>query len=411
MALNILFATHGYKPAYRIGGPIHSVGELAEGLSRRGHRVCVFATNSNLTEDLDVETDVATDVNGVEVWYFKRTEPLQQLLPFVPYVSRSMGYLYSPKMRRALDTVVPRMDVVHTHIPFVYPTFAAGRAALRYGKPLFYHQRGVFDPERLKFRSVKKSLYIKLFEQPLMARATGLFALTEVERESYASIGVTTPCHVVPNGVDVQKFRGTPVSDPLRQYGVHDNSIVILFLGRLHPVKGVDVLVEAFLSVKDRYPSAVLVMAGPDEWGGIEDLRTKVESAGAGSQVIFVGAVAGEAKLDLLARADLFCLPSDAEGFSMAVLEAMASSTAVLLSPGCHFDEVAAAGAGAVVEKSVPAVGSALARMLASLPELKRMGIRGRELVERSYSWAKAVADTEAVYLEGLSRVERGTHE
>jgi glycosyltransferase involved in cell wall biosynthesis len=322
-----------------------------------------------------------------------------------------MGYLYAPRMRRALDEVVPKMDVVHTHIPFVYPTLAAGRAALRFGKPLFYHQRGVFDPERLKFRSFKKSLYINLLERPLMSRAAGVFALTEAERNSYASIGVSTPCHVVPNGVDVQKFRSSPVSDPLRQYGVRDDAIVILFLGRLHPVKGADVLVESFLSVKDQYPSAVLVMAGPDEWGGIQDLRTKAELAGAGSRVLFVGAVAGETKLDLLARADLFCLPSDAEGFSMAVLEAMASATAVLLSPGCHFDEVASAGAGAVVEKSVAAVRGALAIMLGSPLELKRMGVRGRELVERSFSWAKAVADTEAVYLDSVSRLERGPHE
>ena len=90
-------------------------------------------------------------------------------------------------------------------------------------------------------------------------------------------------------------------------------------------------------------------MAGPDEWGMVEKFRQEIMKCGHGKRVLFPGMVTGEAKQGLLARADLFCLPSDAEGFSMAVLEALANSTAVLLSPGCHFPEVERAGAGRVV--------------------------------------------------------------
>src|SRR5215472_9005324 len=166
--MRVLFAVHGYKPAWRIGGPILSVSSLAEGLVRRGHEVIVFTSDSNLDETLEVPTERPVEVDGVQVWYFRRWQPLRRVLPGISYVSKSLGFLYCPHMATALDRIVPSVDAVHTHLPFNYPTYAAARAAFNHGKPLFYHQRGVFDPERLRFRSLKKSLYLKLFEIPIL---------------------------------------------------------------------------------------------------------------------------------------------------------------------------------------------------------------------------------------------------
>src|SRR5262245_23548825 len=123
--MHILYAVPAYKPAYRLGGPIISVSALAERLVRKGHRVTVFTTNSNLDEDLEVPLDQPVDVDGVEVWYFRREEFIKRWLPFVPYLSRSMGFLYAPLMPRQLERLVPKIDLVHVHLPFVYPTYAA----------------------------------------------------------------------------------------------------------------------------------------------------------------------------------------------------------------------------------------------------------------------------------------------
>src|SRR5206468_4081368 len=82
-ALRILFTVHGYKPAWRIGGPIISVSSMAEALARRGHEVIIFTSNSNLDRDLDVPTNRPIDVDGVQVWYFERQELLQRLVPRV----------------------------------------------------------------------------------------------------------------------------------------------------------------------------------------------------------------------------------------------------------------------------------------------------------------------------------------
>ena len=400
--MRILFAVHGYKPAYRLGGPIISVSALAEKLVSRGHEVIVFTTNSNLDEDLDVPADQPIVVDGVEVWYFRRDDFIQNRMGFLPYLAKSIGFLYASRMRSELDRVVPKVDIVHTHMPFIYPTYAASRAALRHGKPLFYHQRGVFDPKRLSFRSWKKWLYIRLFERPVLRRATTLVALTPAEVTSYRALGTSTHCEVIPNGIHVDRYRTIPVGNVDSRWGISPGSQVVLFMGRIHPIKGADLLVDAFMEVADRVPSAVLVMAGPDEFGLEQQMRVRVEERGLAGRVVFTGMVSGEDKLDLLARADLFCLPSDAEGFSIAILEALASGTAVLISPGCHFPEVQTAGAGVVAAPTSSAFAAAMAELLERPQELREMGARGRAFVSERYGWDEIADNMIAAYERAL---------
>lgn len=402
--MRILFAVHGYKPAWRVGGPVISVSSLAEALVREGHEVIVFTTNSNLDEDLNVPCDCPTDVNGVQVWYFRREGMLKRLFPNWSYVAKSIGFLYCPAMVRELDRVVPGVDVVHTHLPFNYPTYAAAHAAFRYGKPLVYHQRGVFDPERLKFRPFKKMLYLKLIELPILKRASALIALTQAEVESYRLLGLSVPCHVIPNGIDADSYSNGGDVEALRMLGVHTHNIVILFMGRVHPIKGADRLLEAFIQIHAKVPDAMLIMAGPDEFGLESSFRQRTDISGLSDRVIFPGMVSGELKRDILIRADLFCLPSDAEGFSMAVLEALASSTAVLLSPGCHFQAVEESGAGRIVDTDPSTLAAGILDMILNRDKLREMGARGRELVRRDYTWEKITDSLLVAYEEGIVR-------
>lgn len=402
--LRILYAVHGYKPAYRIGGPILSVSALAEALVRKGNEVTVFTTNSDLEHDLGVTSDRPVELNGVRVRYFGRKEFLKRWLPFVPYLSRSIGYFYAPRMARELDRIVPQVDLVHTHLPFVYPTYAAARAARRFRKPLFYHQRGAFDPGRLQFRSLKKRLYIRALERPIMQQATMLLALTDAEVDSYRRLGVQTPCRVVPNGIDVTAYHMQPDPTFEGRWAIPSKGTVVLFLGRLHPLKGAEKLLKAFLGIRERFPHAILVMAGPDELGLEVKFRRILAQSGRNGGVVFAGMVAGDDKLDLLARADLFCLPSEGEGFSMAVLEALASATPVLLSPGCHFPEVETSGIGRIVPAEPEALSRALAELLAQPGRLREMGYIGRAFVAQNYSWDRVTDQLLDVYYAGIQR-------
>jgi glycosyltransferase involved in cell wall biosynthesis len=402
--LRVLYAVHAYKPAYRVGGPVISVSAAAESLVSRGHKVTVFTTNANLDEDLDVPVNQPIMVDGVEVWYFKRREPLQLLFPFFSYLSKSIGYLYTPALAKALKQLINEFDLVHTHMPYVYPTLATGRVAIKADKPLFYHQRGVFDPERLKFRKVKKSLYIAAVERPIMRKATTLIALTEKERENYRKLKVNTPCRIIPNAIDTATYLQVP-SDYLSSFfPFGQDHIVLLFLGRLHPIKGADLLLESFSAIGSQFPKAVLVMAGPDEYGLQSQFKRHVKNAGLANRVLFPGMVTGRLKIDLLARADLFCLPSVAEGFSMAILEAMASATPVLISPRCHFPEVENYGAGWVVDRVVEQWTKSLAKILSRSHQLSSMGEKALGYVKSTFSWEKVTTLLEEVYWEGVQR-------
>ncbi|HKN57388.1 MAG TPA: glycosyltransferase [Gemmatimonadaceae bacterium] len=405
--VNILYAVHAYKPAYRVGGPVLSVSAAAEMLVRKGHRVTVFTSNSNLDEDLDVPTDRPIDVEGVEVWYFRRQEPLQKWLPFVPYLSRSIGFLYCPAMRDALSRVVPSVDIVDTQMPFVYPSYAAAHAAFRYNKPLFYHQRGIFNEARLRFRGAKKRLYIAAIERPIMRRATTLIALSDGEQRAFRLLGVATPCEIVPNGVDVPAPLEGASERVEQRFGIPRTAPVVLFLGRLHPIKGAAILLHAFMDAARRVPEAVLVMAGPDESRLISEWQLRLADHDLKNRIVFTGMLTGTDKDDMLARSDLFCLPSVGEGFSMAVLEALANRTAVMLSPGCNFPEVETAGAGRIVASDIPRMVDALVDLLGDRERLKRMGEAGYAFVAKNYSWDAITERLIATYNEGIERFAR----
>ncbi len=404
LPLRILLTSPGYIPAYRIGGLSVAIASLAEALVRKGHSVTVFATNCNMSEDLDVPVDCPQLVEGVEVWYFRRQEFLKKMLPFVPYLSKSMGYCYAPAMAEQLYRIVPSMDLVHAHTPFIYPTFAGARAARWHHKPLFYHGHGVFAPEYLKYRTLKKKLYIQLVERPIMRKASILFALTKYEYDNYRQLGVDTPCHVIPNGILLDQYGSKDTSGIESELGFAPDEMVVLFMGRLIIKKGIDHLLHAFFQIQSLIPNVRLVVAGPDEHNLKSNFQDKVRNAGLEQRIVFPGEITGKVKHDLLARADLFCLPSESEGFSMAILEALASGTPVMISPGCHFPEVEQAGVGKVVETEPEAMAQAMIELLKDRKQLEAMGRKGREFVTRNYSWDTIASEVINAYQEGIAR-------
>ncbi len=237
---------------------------LAEHLVQLGHRVTVVTTNSNLESNMDVPLARPVDVDGVGVIYFERERLLAKALPFLPTIGRSFGYSYAPDMKPYLRDNMARFDLVHTHMPFSYPTAVAAGMARRAGVPLFYHQHGVLQPEHLGHRALKKRLYLAAIERPVLRGATTLLALTQSEADSYGALGLTAPVEVIPNGVDPGVYRTEPQSAPL---SIPDGAPVILFMGRLHHTKGVDRLVTACTKLLPDFPEAHVVLAGPDEIG------------------------------------------------------------------------------------------------------------------------------------------------
>jgi glycosyltransferase involved in cell wall biosynthesis len=171
----------------------------------------------------------------------------------------------------------------------------------------------------------------------------------------------------------------------------------------LHYKKGLDYLADAFRAVAARHPDAHLVVVGPDG-GARADFEDRVKAAGLTDRVHVLGPVSAAEKWDALAGAACFCLPSRQEGFSMAILEALAARVPAVVSDACHFPEVAERAAGEVVPLNAAAVAAALDRVLADADGRRRMGENGRCLVEEKYTWARVAEISVAAYERARAR-------
>lgn len=173
---------------------------------------------------------------------------------------------------------------------------------------------------------------------------------------------------------------------------------VVLFLGRLAEQKAPEVLVEGFGRVAAMLGGdVVLLVAGPD-YGEQAKVRRAMEGQTWAGRVVLAGGVFGEEKAAALAWSEVFALPSRHEGFSVAVLEAMRAGLACVISPACHFARAGEVGAAEVVDSEAAAVGAALSRVLSVPGRATEMGDRGRELVEREYSWEAVARRLKGMY-------------
>ena len=291
---------------------------------------------------------------------------------------------YAPGLARAAaELLVPGATVAHGHGLYVYPNYAVGRRAWQRGVPLVYHPHGMLEPWILARSRAKKQLAHWLFEDANFRSARLWRALTVREADQIRGLGLTAPVVVLPNGIEPAAF-DFPVPRPLPQQDRRQ----ILFLGRLHPKKGLPMLVAAWARLVTQARDWELVIAGPDENGHRAEVEAQVRAAGLTDTVQFRGAVTGEAKRNCWREAEVFVLPSHSEGFPMAVLEACAAGLPVVATDACNFPELKAAEAGwecpATVEGVTAALGEAI---VASDVERRQRGERGRRLVETRYAW------------------------
>jgi glycosyltransferase involved in cell wall biosynthesis len=265
-------------------------------------------------------------------------------------------------------------------------------------------------PWALGQKRLKKRLARVLVWNRLFAAAAGFHALNKFEAEEIRNIGrqPNPPIFVVPNGVSLAEFARPDSINPL---AMPDEALewrlegkpFVLFLARLHLMKGPDVLLEAFALVARELGELKLVFAGPD-FGMLETLTRRTTELGLSGRVNYLGLVSGAAKLWLLKNAVCLCQPSRSEGFSLSILEAMASGRPVVISDRCKFPEVMEFAAGIVVPMTANDIATGL-KIYASDP-VRRMadGRAARELIERCYTWNIVAEQADQMYAQTVAR-------
>jgi glycosyltransferase involved in cell wall biosynthesis len=370
--VRLLHVVPTYLPATRYGGPIYAVHGLCRALGYRGHQVDVFTTNVDGDGESPVALNTPVDLDGVSVRYFPST---------------FRRVYFSPRMRAALDGEIANYDVVHLHSVFLWPTYAAARAAERRRVPYVISPRGMLVPELISRKSAfAKRLWMRAFERRTFARAAGIHFTAQTEWNDAARTAMPLPTpFIVPNGIDLPAASATPrLPDTL------------LALGRINWKKGLDRLLDAVQSV----PDVKVVIAGNDEENLTPQLRAQAEHNGIADRVEFRGPVAGAEKETLFATATALVLPSLSENFGNVVLEAMAAAMPVIVTREVGLAaDVEQAEAGIVIDGAPASLAGAIQHLLHD-PELRaQMGRRGRELVSARFTWDRVGREMEEQYV------------
>jgi poly(glycerol-phosphate) alpha-glucosyltransferase len=334
-----------------------------------------------------------------------KAPPLGEASVARPFGPRSLGF--APGMRVALEARAS--DLVHLHGLFTWPSHVARSFGRRTRRPVVVSPHGMLEPWALARSAWKKRLFRLLVEDDNLRRAACLHALCAPEAAGFRRLGLPNAVAVVPNGVDLpgpgdggRAFRGAfPIAEGRR---------ILLFLGRVHPKKGLPHLVDAWAEVMRDRPALrewLLLVAGPDQLGHAAEIVRRAAERGVGDDVRFTGPLDGTLKDSALAAASAFVLPSFSEGFSVAVLEAMAARLPVLVTRQCNLD-VEAFGGGILAEPDAVSVARQLHELLdLSEADRRAMGERGRREVEAKYTWPRVARDLADVYAWTLGRGPR----
>jgi glycosyltransferase involved in cell wall biosynthesis len=295
-------------------------------------------------------------------------------------------WMLDREIRERFAAEIRSADGVHIHGIWQEHCLVAASLARSFEKPYIISAHGMLDRWALSNKNVKKVVYSWLFENRNLRGAACLHALTRTEADDYTRAGLRRPMVVIPNGIEVpaqiHRERFIQAFPHLR------GKRLILFLGRIHYKKGLDILCRAWQKVSARWPYGHLVLAGPD----FENTRTQAErliaDLGSGASVTFTGMLAGDLKWSALAAADVFVLPSYSEGLSVSVLEAMGTGKPVIVSAQCNVPEVQTEGCGWEIQPVESELEAAIEefRNIAA-PRLADMGANGRRVVHERYSW------------------------
>jgi glycosyltransferase involved in cell wall biosynthesis len=297
---------------------------------------------------------------------------------------------YAPDLKESAKEVVDQADLFHAHGLYVWTNFWLGGEARRRQKPLICHPQGFFDPWILKRSKKKKHLAHWLFEDKNIAYTGCWRAVTAKEADQIRCVvSEKAEIHVIPNGIDLDEVDQNEESG--HQVDVsyaRKRPRRLLFLSRIHPKKGLDLLVPAWGQLSRDFPDWELLIVGPDEAGYQASVETMIALAGCSESCCIHPPVSGALKRALFRSADLFVLPSYSEGFPMAVLEAAAHRLPVVQTTDCNFPELSSAGGGWDCHADQEALQRVLRLALASdRSELMERGALGRALVAQQYSW------------------------
>lgn len=356
------------------------VAMLPGSVSRRAGGL--YTSVRRLSESIETRTSTTVQVLG---HFDDSTREDIGAWKTVPRLLKSeSGFMRILELRQMLNTLGP--DIVHPQFLWSY----ASVASVLGGYQSVISPRGMLDPWSLRQSSFKKSIAKSLFENRHFRKADCMHALCSAEAVAIRAAGLKNPICVIPNGIDLPDFERDSFDEREKK---------ITFVGRIHAKKGLQSLLTAWSLIHKQIEDWELVIAGWDDGGHLSIVEDQVTELGLDRSVRFLGSVYGEQKDQLLRSSSGFILPSFSEGLPMSVLEALAYRLPVLMTNECNLPEGFDCGAALRITTEPQDLAQSLLDFTKlSNPEHERMGRKGRQLVEREFSWASIAKKMTQVY-------------
>ena len=356
--MNILHICAAFSPS---SGVTEFVAHLALHQQRQGNRVRI----ATLGEGQSASIALAEN-EGVEICRF----------PF----SFPAFLFFSWKMARGLKKNMRGADVVHVHSNWTFPVWWSCWLALRFRKKLVMSPHGCLDPVRLRHSRWKKRC-VGWMDRWFLRRAHVIHATPTSEANwvrEYVGGNGKARIQVIPYGIQ------SPVENEAFQRRTPCEKKRVVYLGRLHPLKGLDLLIKSWSNLTPLHENWELVIVGPNEQETVEKLKSQM----ADQSIVLTGSAHDDAKWRMLAGADVFVLPSRSENFGIVVGEALGCGVPVVVAKGAPWAEVEKVGCGYWVDVSVEGIADGLSRMMRLSDEERRtMGTQGKAWVQQDFNW------------------------
>lgn len=384
--MRILQVIPYFVPAWDYGGPLRVCYELSKQLVNRGHEVTVYTTDALGAKNRVRQSEELLD--GISVRRFKN-------------LSNAFGYKHNIFLAVGMPFTIRKelanFNVIHVHEYRTLQNVIIRYYAKRLGIPYVVQAHGSAPKDMPKQRL--KQLYDFLWGYKVLRDASKVIAITPTEAEQYRSMGVDeNRIQIVPNGIDLAEYDSLPQKGEFRRkYSITENEKIILYLGRLHQSKGIDLLARAFADLNKHMDKAKLVIVGADD-GHLPALRELIRELGIEQGILLTGPLYGREKLAAYVDADVFVNPRTDEIFGLVFLEALACSTPVICSKGCGIADVIDGHAGLAVPSDKDQLGRAILSILDNERIRQEFSERGKSLVRERFDWRKIAEQVEKIY-------------
>jgi glycosyltransferase involved in cell wall biosynthesis len=395
--MKILQVTPYFPPAYAFGGPVKVTYQISRELIKRGHEVVVYTTD---VKDFGSRLEIGSSntFEGMKVYRFRNLS-----LTFV----KKFKLFITPQLALFARKEVKKFDIIHLHEYRTFQNIVIHHYARKYNVPYVLQAHGSI-PRIGSWRKLKW-IYDILFGYRLLRDASRVIALSNVEAEQYKCVGVPgEKIAIIPNGIDLSEYAELPPKGSFKKkFNIPENRKIILYLGRIHKIKGIDVLVKAYAHLKNemKVNDTVLVVTGPDD-GFLNEVKSLAYNLGIADSVLFTGPLYGRDKLEAFVDTEIYVLPSRYEIFGMTVLEAYACGKPIVASKvGGLKDLVKDGETGLLFEPgNVEQLTKSILILLNINDIAKEMGLKGKNFVIENFTIQKVVEILEKVYEEVVKR-------